>query len=74
MIDRTREPVILVWCRKCGKPNAIHGIDLNDLDLWQSGLFITDAMPYLDENERELLISATCKGCWDIMFPDLEDE
>ena len=29
---------------------------------------------YLTEDERELLISATCGECWDILFGEDEEE
>ena len=35
---------------------------------------IQDIFPYLTADERELLISHTCKKCWDKMFGTDEDE
>ena len=44
--------------------NPVDGIQ------WQQGKFIQDAMPYLDADERELLISNTCGTCFEKMFGD----
>ena len=35
---------------------------------------IQDIFPYLTPAERELLISNTCKECWDKMFSFLDEE
>ena len=35
---------------------------------------IQDIFPYLTPAERELLISHTCKECWDKMFNFLDEE
>ena len=40
-----------------------------DMQAWEDGKFIQDAMPYLTAGERELLISATCGDCFDKFFP-----
>lgn len=39
-----------------------------DLAAWKRGTLIQDAMPYLSDGEREILISKTCGECWDAMF------
>ena len=39
-----------------------------DLDSWQNGALIQDAMPYLSADEREILISGICGECFDNMF------
>ena len=37
---------------------------------WQAGELIQNAMPNLDADSREQLISGTCPKCWDEMFGD----
>ncbi len=36
--------------------------------------FMQDIFPHLSVDQRELMISGTCKSCWDEMFPPDEDE
>lgn len=56
-----------VDCRICGKTHRLL-VDEPDLNAWQSGECIQNAMPYLTADERELLISHTCGECWAEMF------
>jgi hypothetical protein len=64
---------MIVQCKHCGEA---HNLAVKALDFfkWQQGEKIQIAMPYLDDNERELLISQTCSKCWDKMFSDKSDE
>jgi hypothetical protein len=39
---------------------------------WQGGMLIQKALPELNADQRELLISQTCGACWEKMFS--EDE
>jgi hypothetical protein len=45
-----------------------------DLQAWKNGEYIQNAMPYLNVDERELLISGTCGPCFDNMFPEEDEE
>ena len=63
---------VIVGCIKCAEPQHIT-VGQADLDAWQSGTLIQDAMPYLSADERELLISQTCGDCWEKMFGDCEE-
>ena len=58
-----------VSCNIC---NDSVTLTVNPVDVmqWQQGKFIQDAMPYLNANERELLISITCDTCFEKMFGD----
>ena len=58
-----------VTCNLC---NDTVTLKVNPVDViqWQQGKFIQDAMPYLDADERELLISNTCGTCFEKMFGD----
>jgi hypothetical protein len=44
----------------------------NDVEKWMDGALIQDAMPYLNPDERELLISRICPTCWVEMFGEEE--
>jgi len=66
MISETGHTV--VKCRHCGETH--HMLAANeDLEAWENGELIQDALPYLTAGERELLISGTCDDCWEKMFP-----
>jgi len=61
-------------CRLCGKlvEMLVNSKDLSD---WKSEKkYIQDAMPYLSDSEREILISKTCGECFDKMFPPNPEE
>ena len=59
---------INVSCRHCGVRAQIQA-NSHDIQNWQDGELIQNAMPYLSADERELLISRTCPNCWSEMFP-----
>ena len=56
-------------CLKCG---GIVRIDVNayDLEKWFQGEYIQDAMPYLNADEREILISGHCGPCYDVLYSE----
>jgi len=56
-------------CLKCGD---IVRIDVNayDLEKWFQGEYIQDAMPYLNADEREILISGYCGPCFDVLYSE----
>ena len=60
-------------CPFCGK-TAIITVATSDFIVWQGGMLIQNAFPYLSDNERESLISGICPSCWDKMFPPEEEE
>ena len=41
---------------------------------WKAGTNIQEAMPEVPAEVREQLISGICPSCWDIMFPEENDE
>ena len=67
MITLHRPDTIAATCRSCQKSYDLLG-NMSDVHEWMSGKYIQDAMPYLTPDERELLISGTCKKCFDKMF------
>jgi hypothetical protein len=60
-----------VICQTCYKKYTMH-ISKNDFYAWEHGKYVQDAFPYLNADERELLISHTCGSCFDAMFPEEE--
>ena len=58
----------VVDCIHCGETYHIQ-VALDDLEAWENGELIQEAMPYLTAGERELFISGTCDNCWENMFP-----
>ena len=63
---------IIATCVRCGESTTINAV-IADLIKWKNGeLFIQNAMPYLNADERELLISNTCGKCFDEICSDLE--
>ena len=60
-------------CLGCGKTHEIE-VKAEDHQRWQAGEHAQHAFPYLDADQRELLISGTCKECWDEMFPPEDDD
>ena len=58
---------VIVGCIKCAEPQHIT-VGQADLDAWQSGTNIQNAMPYLSADDREILISGICGECFDNMF------
>lgn len=64
---------INVECRMCGQLVPVE-FDSEDFYRWQDGELIQNAMPYLNDAEREMLISQTCDDCWKNLFSDLDNE
>jgi hypothetical protein len=54
-------------CRACAKEQALT-VRAVDLLAWRNGTAIQNAMPYLNADDRELLISGICGVCFDRMF------
>jgi hypothetical protein len=59
-------------CKVCGNRSVLHGVDALGYLLWtELGQEIQDALPDLDADQRELLISGTHAHCWEKMWgPD----
>ena len=61
------EVTVVTRCPFCGRGNEVEVNEDDYLD-WQDGMLVQDAFPYLNANEREMLISGICPTCWDGMF------
>lgn len=62
-----KEVCVITACPFCGRANEVEVNEMDYLD-WQDGMVAQDAFPYLNANEREMLISGICPTCWDGMF------
>ena len=60
---------VVVNCPFCKKTAQIEVV-AEEFEDWQAGELIQNAMPNLDADSREQLISGTCPKCWDEMFGD----
>ena len=65
-----------VPCHICGEDKVLelHPEDVEEY-LSPNRRYVQDIFPYLNAEERELLISRTCPKCWEKMFalPDEDD-
>lgn len=64
----SKKVIVKINCRKCYQEQSLEVVYQDLLD-WKAGKLIQFAMPYLNEIERELLISQTCEPCFDKMYP-----
>ena len=71
MITIHRSDMIQATCRHCKESSEL-AVNRQDIEDWTAGKYIQDAMPYLSDDERELLISGTCGKCFDTMFGECE--
>lgn len=73
MKENLHEVCVVTYCPFCGKA---HEIEVNEMDYldWKDGMLAQEAFPYLDANEREMLISGICPDCWNGMFGQEEEE
>jgi hypothetical protein len=60
-------------CQLCHKTSDFT-LDAEKVERWRAGEFIQDVFPELTANQREQIISGVHPKCWDILFPDDEDQ
>jgi len=58
------EVYIHLSCVQCGSRRHLE-VEQRGYDDWRAGTLIQDALPDLDADEREWLISGYCPECWD---------
>ena len=61
-----------IRCPFCGNVTLLSVVE-EDFQKWQGGALIQDAMPYMDRESRETLISGICLECQKDVFDDDED-
>lgn len=62
-----KKTIIMTKCKLCGETNFVT-VYQQDLEDYKQGKSVLEAFPYLTPDERELIISGTCKTCWDKEF------
>jgi hypothetical protein len=65
--------VVAVPCHHCESVQELT-VDTVGFNRWIAGELIQEALPELDADQRELLISNTCPKCFGEMFPSDEEE
>lgn len=60
-------------CPFCGHVSII-GVNEKDYIAWYCGELAQNCFPYLDDSEREILISGICLKCQDDVFGSDDDE
>ena len=67
--------VVTQACRMCGMQAVVDGVDALGFVRWSEfGEPIQDAMPDLDSDQRELLMTGTHAHCWERMWEGFQDE
>jgi len=59
-------------CPHCKKSSILHVPQQSIFD-WKKGMYIQDAFPTLDSDDRELLKTGFHTTCWNEAFGDDED-
>jgi len=60
-------------CPLC-EESAVIEVPIAGFNKWQNGAYIQDALPELDADTREQLITGTCPPCWTRLFNAEEHE
>ncbi len=66
--------IISICCEQCKEITAILNVNLQKYHDWMNGESVQKAFPDMSASNRELLISATCAKCFDLMFPPEEED
>ncbi len=61
-------------CLLCGQDSEVKGLDTLKVAQWLAGAFVQEAFPRLSSDDREILISGTHGDCYDLAFPEEEEE
>ena len=51
-------------CRICKRRGLLQDVPVDGYFNWEAGMNIQDALPELDEDQRELLMTGTHAHCW----------
>ena len=57
----------ILECVQCSQERTIEASP-RDVESWRDGELIQNAMPYLNEDQREMFISGVCPQCWFKMY------
>lgn len=64
---------IVARCPSCRRHTALEA-PVAGMRAWVGGELIQNALPELNDAERELLITGTCAACWQVMEELAEEE
>lgn len=74
-ITNNRECVICGANHTVTVPDELFNATMVGLSQWQSGEYlIQDALPFLSDDDREILISGIGAECWQVMADAMEAE
>lgn len=59
-------------CPNCGRVLILE-VDQAGFESWKAGTVIQQALPDLNKDEREALITGYCTPCWNELFKEDED-
>ena len=60
-------------CPVCGKVNYVE-VDEESYNKYKNGELIQRALPDIDDDKREMLLSGICPDCWSKIFCDDEED
>lgn len=60
-------------CIVCEQTGVVE-VDFDGFAAWRAGAYIQEALPQLDADQRELLMTGTHAHCWDRLFGRDDDE
>jgi hypothetical protein len=74
--DDKEQVDVEVQCRWKPEHKLVIRVLLEDWLEWKGGTprLIQSVFPYLNADQREILISGTCPTCWANLFPKEDDE
>ena len=55
--------ILVKNCPFCGGLHELE-VDAEDYAKWQAGALVQNAFPTLSADERELIMTGICPGCW----------
>lgn len=61
-------------CMHCGKTSEVEMTGEQHHRYYEQREFVQVVFPDWTADQRELLISGTHPACWDVMFPEEEDD
>ena len=66
--------VVTKKCVVCGKNGMLEDVDALGYLMWSElGEDIQKALPGLDADQRELLLTGTHAHCWEVMWAGMDD-
>lgn len=70
LLDGTPAVDVTVRCPVCGHPGLVEKVAAEGLQEWQAGQNIQHALPALNADQRELLLTGTHRECFDKAYSD----